>query len=279
MPVADEAALKDLTSNLGLDCNFTREGSVSAKQIYSRGFRVVEERGNVHSGVETEEMGGEGEVEDVSDERFPKMHRKGEIWEKKVDRKQQQSARWQLRKEREMGKKKGNQQQQQKPAGTPRIRLGPEPEAATHIYVKEDENAPVTIFGRVLPAMPDAKPFELPWLGNSVRSSVESKKQLKMGGRLKNKEREARGTNAKVQETGTIEDKVGGAIDQKNNDEVNIEGATPIRRIIHFRETEEGKKVQMWCSQRQVEVAKKLVILHQRRVSRQEDQEWRRGKT
>ena len=215
------------TSNLGLDCNFTRKRNVRAEQILSRGIGAVEDRGDVFNGAETEEV-EVGEVEDISSERFAKMHKKGEMWEKKVDKKQQQSARWQLRKERETGKKKINQLRQQKPADMPRIWLGPEPEAATHIYIEKDENAPVTIFGRVLPTITDATPFELPWLGKSAsskrKSSVESKKQLKMGGKLKNKVREEMGNNVKVQETGTIEDNVGGAIDQKNNDEVNIEG-------------------------------------------------------
>ena len=104
--MADEATLKDLTSNLGIVCNFTRESNVP-EQILSRGFRAV------NSGVEIEEVevGGEDEVEDISDERYAKMHKKGEMWEKKVDRKQQQSARWKIRKDREMGKKKVDQKQ------------------------------------------------------------------------------------------------------------------------------------------------------------------------
>ena len=77
------------------------------------------------------------------------MHKKGEVWEKKVDRKQQQSARWQIRKDREMRKKKINEQQKQKPGDTPRIRLGPDPKAAAHIFV-EDGNVPITVFGRVV---------------------------------------------------------------------------------------------------------------------------------
>ena len=93
-------------------------------------------------------MGGEDEVEDISDERYAKMHKKGEMWEKKVDRKQQQSARWKIRKDREMGKKKVDQKQ--KPGDTSRIRLGPDPEAATHIFVEEDGNVPITVFGRVV---------------------------------------------------------------------------------------------------------------------------------
>ena len=109
----------------------------------SRGFRAV------NSGVEIE-VGGEDEVEDISDERYAKMHKKGEMWEKKVDRKQQQSARWQIRKDREMGKKKVNLHQKQKPGDTSTIRLGPDPEAATHIFVEEDGNVPITVFGRVV---------------------------------------------------------------------------------------------------------------------------------
>ena len=143
--VADEATLKDLTSNLGIVCNFTRESNVP-EQILSRGFRAV------NSGVEIEEVevGGEDEVEDISDERYAKMHKKGEMWEKKVDRKQQQSARWKIRKDREMGKKKVNLHQKQKPGDTSTIRLGPDPEAATHIFVEEDGNVPITVFGRVV---------------------------------------------------------------------------------------------------------------------------------
>ena len=145
--MADEVALKDLTSNLGIVYNFTRERNVP-EQILSRGFRVV----NIGEEIEEVEVGGEDEEEDISDERYIKLHKKGELWEKKVDRKQQQSARWQIRKEREMGKNKANQQQQ-KPGETPRIRLGPDPKAATHIFVEEDGNVPVTVFGRVVPTL------------------------------------------------------------------------------------------------------------------------------
>ena len=226
--MADEATLKDLTSNLGIVCNFTRESNVP-EQILSRGFRAV------NSGVEIEEVevGGEDEVEDISDERYAKMHKKGEMWEKKVDRKQQQSARWKIRKDREMGKKKVNLHQKQKPGNTSRIRLGPDPEAATHIFVEEDGNVPITVFGRVVPTNQDAEPFKLPWLKNPVsstkrKSSGVSKKPAskQVGGNLKNGMRKAVGANAEVQETVTIEKISGGNSVKENNteEEVDIEG-------------------------------------------------------
>ena len=232
MSVADEAALKDLTSNLGIVCNFTRECNVPAEQIMSRGFRAVEERGNINSEVDIQEVeDGEAEKEDISDERYAKMHKKGEMWEKKVDRKQRQSARWQLRKAREMWKKKGKQLQQN--PGDTRIRLGPDPKAVTHIVLEEDENVPVTVFGRVVPTNQDAKLFELPWLKNPVstkrKSSGLSKKpaskKLKAGGNLKNGVEKAKvqeseadvdtsgGNNAKENNTGEEEEHV----DQENN--------------------------------------------------------------
>jgi len=180
-----------LTSNFGIVCNFVRESNVPAEQVMSRGSMAVEERGHVISEVDIQEV-KEGEEEDISDERYAKMHKKGEMWEKKVDRKQQQSARWKLRNKREMGKKK--KQVQLKPVDTPRIRLGPDPKAITHILCQEDENVPVTVFGRVVPTNKDTKPFELPWLENPVstkrKSSCLSKKpssgQLKVGGYRKN---------------------------------------------------------------------------------------------
>ena len=236
MSVAEEAALKDLTSNLGLGCNFSREYNAREKQILSRGFRVVEEGGSVNNGgkadlVET----SEDEVEDTSDEKYAKMHKKGERWEKKVDLKQKQSARWQLRKEREMGWKRGRQQQQQKPGEMSRVRLGPEPEAATHICVERERDAPVTIFGRILPPMQDAMPFELPWLkknpvirqrksgGQNKKSRKPASKQLETGGKIRKEVGGAGGANAKVQETGTVEERSGGNIAQVNNAEENTE--------------------------------------------------------
>ena len=40
--VAEEAALKELTSNLGVVCNFTRESNVLNEQIFGRAFWKVE---------------------------------------------------------------------------------------------------------------------------------------------------------------------------------------------------------------------------------------------
>jgi len=207
--VTDEAALKDLTSNLGIVCNFSRESNALVEQVMSRGSRAVEGRGHMTGEIDILEV---EEEEDISDERYAKMHKKGEMWEKKVDRKQQQSARWKLRKEREMGKKKGKQVQQ-RPGDTPRIRLGPDPQAITHIFRGEDDNVLVTVFGRVVPTNQDAKPFELPWLENPVstkrKSSGLSKKpvskQLKEGGNRKNGLKKA-----KVQETEAVVDTSGG---------------------------------------------------------------------
>ena len=63
---------------------------------------------SVERGKEAEvvEVGEEDEVEDISDERYAKMHSKGERLKKKINRKQEQSASWQLRSKREMGKNK-----------------------------------------------------------------------------------------------------------------------------------------------------------------------------
>ena len=54
---------------------------------------------SVERGKEAEvaEVGEEDEVEDISDERYAKMHSKGERLKKKIDRKQEQSTKWQLR--------------------------------------------------------------------------------------------------------------------------------------------------------------------------------------
>ena len=77
MSVADEAALKDLTSNLGLGCNFSREYNAREEQILSRGFRVVEEEGSVNHGGKADLVEeSRGEMEDTSDERYAKMHKK-----------------------------------------------------------------------------------------------------------------------------------------------------------------------------------------------------------
>ena len=67
---------------------------------------------SVERGKEAEvvEVGEEEEVEDISDERYAKMHSKGERLKKKINRKQEQSASWQLRNNREMRKKKVAQQ-------------------------------------------------------------------------------------------------------------------------------------------------------------------------
>ena len=58
--MADEAALKELTSNLGLLCNFSSESNVATEQISGRGFWEI---GYVNSEVgtdEVEEVGEEG---------------------------------------------------------------------------------------------------------------------------------------------------------------------------------------------------------------------------
>ena len=113
--------------------------------------------------AEVVEVGEEEEVEDISDERYAKMYSKGERLEEKMDRKQEQSARWQLRSKREMGKKKVDQQN---PGELPVKRLGPDPKDATHISVEEEEPS-VSIFGRILPTVQDSSPFQLPWINDS----------------------------------------------------------------------------------------------------------------
>ena len=120
---------------------------------------------SVERGIETEvvEVGEEDKVEDISDERYAKMHSKGERLKKKINRKQEQSGRWQLRSKREMGKKKVDQQN---PGKLPVKRLGPDPKDATHISV-EVEELPVSIFGRILPPVQDSSPFQLPWINHS----------------------------------------------------------------------------------------------------------------
>ena len=120
---------------------------------------------SVKRGKEAEvvEVGEEDKVEDISDERYAKMHSKGERLEEKVDRKQEQSARWQLRSKREMVKTKVDQQN---PGELPVKRLGPDPKDATHISVEEEE-PPVSIFGRILPTVQDSSPFQLPWINDS----------------------------------------------------------------------------------------------------------------
>ena len=120
---------------------------------------------SVERGKEAEvvEVGEEDEVEDISDERYAKMHSKGERLKKKIDRKQEQSTKWQLRSKREMGKKKVDQQN---PGELPVKRLGPDPKDATHISVEEEE-PPVSIFGRILPTVQDSSPFQLPWINDS----------------------------------------------------------------------------------------------------------------
>ena len=120
---------------------------------------------SVKRGKEAEvvEVGEEDKVEDISDERYAKMHSKGERLKKKINRKQEQSASWQLRSKREMGKKKVDQQN---PGKLPVKRLGPDPKDATHISVEEEE-PPVSIFGRILPTVQDSSPFQLPWINDS----------------------------------------------------------------------------------------------------------------
>ena len=120
---------------------------------------------SVERGKEAEvvEVGEEEEVEDISDERYAKMHSKGERLKKKINRKQEQSASWQLRNNREMRKKKVDQQN---PGELPVKRLGPDPKDATHISVEEEE-PPVSIFGRILPTVQDSSPFQLPWINHS----------------------------------------------------------------------------------------------------------------
>ena len=113
--------------------------------------------------AEVVEVGEEDKVEDISDERYAKMHSKGERLKKKIDRKQEQSTKWQLRSKREMGKKKVDQQN---PGELPVKRLGPDPKDATHISVEEEE-PPVSIFGRILPTVQDSSPFQLPWINDS----------------------------------------------------------------------------------------------------------------
>ena len=235
--MAEEAALKELTSNLGLVCNFTRESNVLNEQIFGRAFWKVE---NVicEVGAEGVEVVGEDEMEDISDERFDKMHKKGEMWEKKVDKKQQQSTRWQLRNEREMGKKKAKQQQ--KPVDKPRIRLGPDPQAATHLCALEDENVPVTVFGRVLPIMENAKPFELPWLKKPVNTKTKRKssglsmkpasKKLKGGGSLKNGVKKAN-----VPESEAVDDISVGNDAEENNIEEEVGSHIVLLRCIYLR--------------------------------------------
>ena len=130
---------------------------------------MTAERGSsslsVERGKEAEvvEVGEEEEVEDISDERYAKMHSKGERLKKKINRKQEQSASWQLRNNREMRKKKVAQQN---PGELPVKRLGPDPKDATHISVEEEE-PPVSIFGRILPSVQDSSPFQLPWINDS----------------------------------------------------------------------------------------------------------------
>ena len=63
MSVADEAALKDLTSNLGLGCNFSRACNAREEQILSRGFRVVEEEGSVNHGGKADLVEESSELE------------------------------------------------------------------------------------------------------------------------------------------------------------------------------------------------------------------------
>ena len=132
-------------------------------------FSMTAERSSsslsVERGKEAEvvEVGEEDEVEDISDERYAKMHSKGERLAEKVNSKQEQSARWQLRSKREMGKKKVDQQN---PGELPVKRLGPDPKDATHISVEEEE-PPVSIFGRILPTVQDSSPFQLPWINDS----------------------------------------------------------------------------------------------------------------
>ena len=120
---------------------------------------------SVKRGKEAEvvEVGEEDKVEDISDERYAKMHSKGERLKKKINRKQEQSASWQLRNNREMRKKKVAQQN---PGELPVKRLGPDPKDATHISVEEEE-PPVSIFGRILPTVQDSSPFQLPWINDS----------------------------------------------------------------------------------------------------------------
>ena len=131
-------------------------------------FSMTAERSSsrlsVERGKEAEvvEVGEEEEVEDISDERYAKMYSKGERLEEKMDRKQEQSARWQLRSKREMGKKKVDQQN---PGKLPVKRLGPDPKDATYISVEEEPS--VSIFGRILPTVQDSSPFQLPWINDS----------------------------------------------------------------------------------------------------------------
>ena len=140
--VADEAAVEELASNLGLDCIFSRESNEREEQIPSRRFWPVGEVGDEVMGVsEVDEV----EVEDTSDEKYAKRHKKGERQEKKVARSEQRSLRWQKRNERQSGKKSGQVAAEEED--------GSEAEpghAATHIYVPREEGAPETLLGRAI---------------------------------------------------------------------------------------------------------------------------------
>ena len=136
-----------------IDCE-----QVALKQeVLTRGFRVVEVSGDVQKKSMPELINCEEILEDTSEAKYLKLHRSRERAEKKMVEKERRSDRWELRNEREERKRKTNQTR--KVEVMKKVRLGPEPCDATHIFV--EENLPSSVFGReMVPII--SEPFELP---------------------------------------------------------------------------------------------------------------------
>ena len=136
-----------------IDCE-----QVALKQeVLTRGFRVVEVSGDVGKKSMPESINCEEMLEDTSEAKYLKLHRSRERAEKKMVEKERRSDRWELRNEREERKRKTNQTREVEVRK--KVRLGPEPCDATHIFV--EENLPSSVFGREMAPIV-SEPFELP---------------------------------------------------------------------------------------------------------------------
>ena len=147
-----------------------------SQEVLTRGFRVIEVYGNIRTKVVQELENGEERFEDTSDAKYHELHRSKEKAEKKLVEKQKQSDRWELRNEREKGKRKTNQTNEVEVRK--KVRLGPEPCDATHISV--EDNLLPSVLGREV-AFIVAEPFELPGSQKIKTRKSDFKKKGKRG--------------------------------------------------------------------------------------------------
>ena len=212
--LVDALAVKELIPNLGINTNRMNVGSIQmrglspvedngnpnreverrdaaeneevveidcervsqSQEVLTRGFRVIEVYGNIRTKVVQELENGEERFEDTSDAKYHELHRSKEKAEKKLVEKQKQSDRWELRNEREKGKRKTNQTNEVEVRK--KVRLGPEPCDATHISV--EDNLLPSVLGREV-AFIVAEPFELPGSQKIKTRKSDFKKKGKRG--------------------------------------------------------------------------------------------------